>query len=163
MNHDQSKSTRHFPGRILLYTKFSRVPNRAPRCLRSDPLPGKIHLEGFTARLNKQCKYRQNCRFPFRDFYRRPLRTPIDLHACNGSLTRLVDRCALLAAGTITSKIWPTEEESMVPPVAPDLPSSPLRLNPHQALRQRGQDARGSRMSCARYVRAYRFHLAVIQ
>lgn len=91
MDHSHSKSTRHLPGRILPYTKFSGVPNRAARCLRSDPLPGKIHLEDFTARLNKQCKYRQNCRFPFRDFYRRPLRTPIDLHACNGSQTRLVD------------------------------------------------------------------------
>ena len=50
----------------------------------------------------------------------------------------------------------------MGPPVAPDLLSSPLRLSPHQELRQRDQNARGSQMSCARYVRASRLRLAAI-
>lgn len=49
--------------------------------------------------------------------------------------------------------ICQTEEESMVHPAAQGLRSLPLQSSPHQALRQRDQDVKGSRMSCASYVR----------
>lgn len=61
---------------------------------------------------------------------------------------------ALLVDLRYITAIW-TDEESMDLPAARDLLFLPLPLKPHQALRQKDQNAKGRRMSYARYVRIY--------